>query len=65
MINAGMYIVSSKVIKLIPNNEIFHMSDLINKAKLKNFKVGAYSIDEDDWIDIGQWNEYRKAVDKL
>ena len=65
IINAGMYIVSSKMINLVPSNKKFHMSDLINKAKLKNAKIGMYPIDEDDWIDIGQWNEYKKAVEKL
>ncbi len=65
IINAGMYIVSSKMIDLVPMNKKFHMSDLINKAKLKKAKIGMYPIDEDDWIDIGQWNEYKKVVDNL
>ena len=28
-------------------------------------KIGVYPIDDEDWIDIGQWTEYKKAVDRL
>ena len=60
-----MYILSPKVIELIPENKTYHMTDLIKKAKLNNFKIAVYPIDEDLWVDIGQWNEYKNAVGKL
>ena len=25
--------------------------------------VGVYTIDEDSWIDVGQWAEYKKAIE--
>ena len=41
------------------------ITDLINKSKKNNKKVGVYPINHEDWIDTGQWNEYQKAIQKL
>ena len=60
-----MYIISSKLLKLIPKNKIFHMTDLINIAKSKKYKISVFPIEEDKWIDIGQWNEYKNAIKKF
>ena len=65
IVNAGMYIISSKLLKLIPKNKIFHMTDLINIAKSKKYKISVFPIEEDKWIDIGQWNEYKNAIKKF
>ena len=27
----------------------------------KNSKVGVYPVNDNAWIDVGQWNEYKKA----
>ena len=27
--------------------------------------IGVYPIDDDSWIDIGQWAEFRKALAQL
>ena len=65
IVNAGMYIVSTNVSSLIPDNKKFDMTELLNKAKVNKFKVASYLIDEEYWVDIGQWNEYKSAVDKF
>ena len=52
-------------IELIPENKTYHMTDLIKKAKLNNFKIAVYPIDEDLWVDIGQWNEYKNVINKF
>ena len=41
------------------------MTDLIKKVKTLKKKIGVYPIDEESWTDIGQWNEYKLAVEKL
>ena len=28
-------------------------------------KVGVYPIDDDAWIDVGEWAEYRQAIERL
>jgi len=64
-INTGVYILEPKVIEFIPKNTIFHMTDLI-KALIKNGnKVVTYFVNENDYIDIGQWEEYREALRRL
>ena len=43
------------------------MTDLISATKKKGHQIGVYPIEENekDWTDVGQWHEYRKAVDKM
>ena len=65
LVNTGLYIINPEILKLIPKNKKFDMTDLIKKAKSSKKKIGVYPVDEDSWIDIGQWNEYKLAVDKL
>ena len=65
LVNTGLYILSPGVIELIPSNQFYHMTQLIDLVKEKDMKVGVFPIDEDAWIDIGQWAEYRKAIERL
>ena len=65
LVNTGLYLLNPEVIRLIPEQEIYHMTKLINDAKSKDLKVGVYPIDDDAWIDIGQWSEYKSAIKKF
>lgn len=65
LVNTGMYILRSELLKYIPVNRVFHMTDLIHDLKVNGFKVGVYPITEHSWIDIGEWAEYKKAVLKF
>ena len=62
VINTGVYVVNSECLKYIPDNQMFHMTDLIEKLMKDGKKICTYPVNEDDYIDIGQWDEYRKAV---
>lgn len=62
LVNTGMYVVEPKVLKFIPKNKIFDMSDLIKKIKGNGMKVGVFPISEKSWVDIGQWKEYKKNL---
>ena len=42
-----------------------HMTDLINSAKNNEKKIGVYPISEKSWIDTGEWEEYKKAINRL
>ena len=53
-----MYVLNSKLIKLIPKNKAFDMTDFIQLLKKKKMQVGVYPIDDSSWIDVGQWAEY-------
>jgi dTDP-glucose pyrophosphorylase/CBS domain-containing protein len=65
LINTGLYVLNPEVLKLIPENKFFHITHLIEETKNKGFKVGVFPIDDDAWIDVGQWKEYRNALNKL
>ncbi|MBI9033199.1 MAG: nucleotidyltransferase family protein [Bacteroidales bacterium] len=62
IVNAGMYLLNPEVLKLIPPNEFFHITDLIEKLQENGYKIGVYPITEKSWIDIGQWEEYKKST---
>ena len=63
LINTGLYVLNPNVLKLIPENKFYHITHLIEDAKSQGKKVGVFPIDDDAWIDIGQWAEFQKAVD--
>ncbi|MCP3941167.1 MAG: NTP transferase domain-containing protein [Desulfobacteraceae bacterium] len=62
LVNTGLYILNPKVLDLIPDSGMFHMTHLMEKVKENGGMVGVYPISENSWIDIGQWEEYRKAL---
>jgi len=65
LINIGLYVINPEVLKLIPKNKVYHMTHLIEDAKKQGKRVGVYPVDSDTWVDVGQWAEYRKAVERL
>ncbi len=63
-INAGLYILEPHLLNEIPQNEFFHITDLIDKIKTRNGKVGVFPVSEKSWKDIGEWDEYLKYKDE-
>jgi dTDP-glucose pyrophosphorylase len=51
-INAGIYLINPDILKLLPKNKYFEMTDLINLAKEKKYKINAFPIYE-YWQDLG------------
>ena len=41
------------------------MPELIERLKEKGERIGVYPISQKAWVDIGQWEEYKKVVDKI
>ena len=62
LVNTGMYVLDPKVIKIIPKDRFYNFNELIEKAITKKYKIGVYPISENAWIDVGQWEEYQKAI---
>ena len=42
-----------------------NMDQLILKAKKNKKIVKVFPVSESQWLDIGQWDEYRKTVKQL
>lgn len=64
-VNTGLYLIEPKILKLIPNKVKFDINQLIVKSKKKGMKIGTFPVSENSWIDIGQWSEYNKNIQKF
>jgi len=58
-VNGGIYVFTKKVLEMIPNNEYYPMTSLIEKLIKDDKKVGFYNIDS-LWIDIGLQDDFKK-----
>jgi len=65
LVNTGIYIVNKKVILKIKKNKKMDMNELINEIKKNKYKIGIYPINENSWVDVGQWNRYTKFLHKF
>ena len=63
-VNAGIYLLEPSVHKLIPKNERFDMTDLIESVISQEGSVISFPILE-YWFDIGRLEDYQTAQDKL
>ena len=59
---AGIYLMKSEILELIPKNEYFGMDKLITKMLDMNMPIHKYEIN-DYWLDIGRIEDYEKAQD--
>lgn len=64
MINTGVYILESKLIAEIPCDTVFHMTHLIEKVRKQGGRIGCFPVSEKSWIDIGDWSEYLKLINR-
>ena len=64
MINTGMYVINPEIIELIPEDSIFHMTDLIDKAKKLGYRIGIYPVSEDSFLDMGEMEEMKRMEEK-
>ncbi|NTV28846.1 MAG: NTP transferase domain-containing protein [Candidatus Omnitrophica bacterium] len=62
LVNTGMYVLNAELLELIPEGRLYNFNELIMAAQGKGFRVGVFPISEKSWIDVGQWEEYHKAV---
>ena len=65
MINTGVYILNPGCIDEIPENEFFHITQLMEKIKARGGRIGCFPVSEHAWRDMGEWPEYLKMVNVL
>jgi SAM-dependent methyltransferase len=44
---------------------IINNTHMIENLKDAGKRIGVFPIDDEAWIDIGEWTEYQKAIDKF
>jgi len=60
--NSGLYLIKKEIIRLIPKNKKFDMTDLIHKCLKLKKKVGVFKISNNSWTDLGQLSDFNKAL---
>lgn len=63
LVNTGLYLINPNVIELIPLGSFYDMTDLLEDMIARGMNIGVFTVDEESWIDIGQWSEYKKALE--
>lgn len=64
-VSTGVYVVSPEAINLIPPDRPYDMTNLIKALIKRKMKVAMYPVSESDYIDIGQWGLYKKALEEV
>jgi dTDP-glucose pyrophosphorylase len=63
--NTGMYIVEPRVIEELEDNQVIGFPDIIDNYKKAGEKIGVYPIGENNWLDMGQFNEMEEMRRRL
>jgi dTDP-glucose pyrophosphorylase len=58
--NAGIYIIKKKLLKLIPEDEFYDITDLMERILEMNLKLVTYPING-YWLDVGKHEDFKKA----
>lgn len=58
--NAGIYVINPELLRLIPSDRVYNMTDLMQDVVRQGLPVTAFPIRE-YWIDIGQKEDLQKA----
>ena len=64
-VNTGVYLMEKSVLSFIPKHVRYDMTELIGEMIARGEKVLMYPVNENDYMDIGQWEEYRKSMKHL
>ena len=65
LINTGMYIINPEFLKWIPNNQAFHMTQLVELMIKRSKRVGMYPVSERSFLDMGEFEELKKMEERL
>jgi dTDP-glucose pyrophosphorylase len=62
--NTGLYVLEPGIFKYIPERTFIHITDIIQKCINNGENVGVYPISENQWSDMGQFDEMEKMIKK-
>ncbi len=63
--NTGFYVANKSVIDFIPKNQKFDMDQLIKTILENRQKVSVFKINQNQWMDLGNWKEYNQSREKI
>lgn len=62
--NAGIYFLKKSLLKMIPENQFFDITDLMDKVLAMDLRLITYPING-YWLDIGKHEDYKKAQEDI
>lgn len=62
--NAGIYLLKKKLLEMIPKNEFYDITDLMDKVLAMDNKLITYPING-YWLDIGKLEDFKKAQEDI
>lgn len=62
--NAGIYILKKDILKMIPEDQFFDITDLMDRIIEMNLKLITYPING-YWLDIGKHEDFKKAQEDI
>ena len=62
--NAGIYLLKRELLKMIPEDQFFDITDLMDRVIEMNLKLVTYPING-YWLDIGKHEDFRKAQEDI
>ena len=63
--NTAMYLLQPELLKQMKSKQKMDFPDFIKELSKKGKRIGIYTIDEDKWLDMGQFSELEKMRIKL
>lgn len=65
LINTGMYVIEPEILSLVPSDQVFHMTDLMEELMNRGEKIGMYPISEKSFLDMGEFEEMQRMEEML
>lgn len=62
LVSTGFYVLEPDVLADVPDDTLFHLTELIDRYLTEGRPVGVYPVSEGSWLDIGQIEELRKTL---
>lgn len=62
-INTGVYVLNPEMIDEIPDGQFFHITDLFERVRANDGRIGCFPVSDGSWVDIGEWDKYLQLID--
>lgn len=64
-VNTGFYVIEPSFLEHIPKDTFIHITDVLENCIWNGDKIGAYLIQPDAWMDMGQLDELEKMRERM
>jgi dTDP-glucose pyrophosphorylase len=61
-INTGFYILEPNLLSEIKENKFLNITTLLDDLLKEKRRIGVFPVNENSWVDIGNWIEYNKYI---